>query len=88
MSNQDFAAQLLVEGFAHIYVWQDGPDTVYPEHVHRTESAHIILSGEMTMTINGKSRTYKVGERCDLPAGTAHSAKTGPEGCRYLIGER
>lgn len=72
----------------HTYVWQDEPDVFYPEHIHATETAHIILSGEMTLTMNGRSETYKAGYRCDVPAGTVHSAKMGPQGCRYLIGER
>ena len=47
-----------------------------------------MLSGEMTLTMNGKSQTYGVGKRCDVPAGAVHSARIGPHGCRYLIGER
>jgi len=46
------------------------------------------LGGEMSMTMNGETRTYYTGDRCDLPAGIMHTAKTGPQGCRYLIAER
>ncbi|MGB8474055.1 MAG: hypothetical protein WCE61_08235 [Candidatus Acidiferrum sp.] len=52
------------------------------------ETAHIILSGDMTLTMGGLSKTYHLGERCDVPASAVHSAKMGPKGCRYLIGER
>jgi hypothetical protein len=38
--------------------------------------------------MNCRSQTYGVGKRCDLPAGAVHSARMGPHGCRYLIGER
>lgn len=38
--------------------------------------------------IGGESRSYRPGERCDVPAGAVHSASMGPEGCRYLIGEK
>ena len=69
-------------------MWQDAPGTLYPEHTHAQETAHIILSGEMTLTMNGRTMTYRAGGRCDVPAGTVHSAKMGPQGCRYLIGER
>ncbi|HUK31522.1 MAG TPA: cupin domain-containing protein [Candidatus Acidoferrum sp.] len=80
--------QLRGEGFAHTYVWQDGPPANYPDHTHPTETAHIILEGEMTLTSGGASQTYRVGERCDVPAGVVHSARMGPNGCLYLIGER
>jgi mannose-6-phosphate isomerase-like protein (cupin superfamily) len=80
--------QLHEEGFLHTYVWQDGPNAFYPDHTHATETAHIILSGEMTLAQGGETHVYGVGERCDVPAGAVHSAKMGPSGCQYLIGEK
>ncbi|HXP78267.1 MAG TPA: cupin domain-containing protein [Verrucomicrobiae bacterium] len=76
------------EGFLRTYVWQDGPNAFYPDHTHAAETAHIILDGEMTLTQGGETRTYGVGERCDVPASAVHSAKMGPRGCKYLIGEK
>ena len=81
-------SQLHSDGFSHTYVWQDGPNAYYPDHTHVMETVHIILSGEMTVTQGGETLTFGVGERCDVPAGEIHSARMGPQGCRYLIGER
>jgi mannose-6-phosphate isomerase-like protein (cupin superfamily) len=80
--------QLHQEGFGYVYEWQDGPQCYYPHHTHLTETAHIILDGEMTLTMDGHSATYHAGDRVDVPAGALHSARMGPRGCRYLIGER
>ena len=80
--------KLHAEGFLHTYVWQDEPNAHYPDHTHASETAHIILGGEMTLTHAGSTQTYGAGERCDVPAGTVHSARMGPRGCRYLIGEK
>ena len=88
MDEKQLARVLEQEGFGHTYVWQDGPNVWYPSHTHAAETAHIILSGEMTLTIAGQGHTYREGERCDVPAGAVHSARIGPKGCRYLIGER
>ena len=88
MDVKELEKQLHAEGFLHTYVWQDGPNAHYPDHAHSTETAHIILDGEMTLAQSGETRTYKAGERVDVPAGAVHSAKMGPRGCRYLIGER
>jgi mannose-6-phosphate isomerase-like protein (cupin superfamily) len=82
------AQQLRAEGFAHTYVWQDGPNASYAEHTHAVETTHIILDGELTLIMGGRSTTYRAGERCDVPAGAIHSARMGPAGCRYLIGEK
>ena len=80
--------QLREEGFTHTYVWQDRPHACYPDHTHPTETAHIILEGEMTLTMDGQTHTFRAGERCDVRAGAVHSAEMGPAGCRYLIGEK
>jgi mannose-6-phosphate isomerase-like protein (cupin superfamily) len=88
MNAQELTAQLRREGFSHTYIWQDGPNAFYPEHTHAMETAHIILEGEMTLIMAGKSQTFHAGDRCDVPAGAIHAAKMGARGCRYLIGER
>ena len=81
-------SQLHEEGFLHTYVWQDGPYAFYSTHTHPVETAHVILDGEMSLIQDGETHTYGPGQRCDVPANTAHSAKMGPRGCRYLIGEK
>lgn len=88
MNVHELEKQLVEEGFSSTYVWQDGPGVIYPDHTHPSETAHIILEGEMTLGVSGATRTYRAGERCDVPAGAVHSARMGPAGCRYLIGER
>ena len=86
MNPHDWEKQLREEGFSRTYVWQDHPHASYPDHTHATETAHIILEGEMTLTMSGQTRTFRAGERCDVPAGAV--ARMGSNGCRYLIGER
>jgi quercetin dioxygenase-like cupin family protein len=88
VNEQALAKKLRHEGFGNTYVWEDRPNAHYPDHTHVEETAHILLSGEMTLTMDGTTKTYRTGERCDVPAGTVHSARMGPNGCRYLIGER
>jgi mannose-6-phosphate isomerase-like protein (cupin superfamily) len=88
MQENEILAQLQREGFSHTHVWEDGPNAHYLDHTHPTETAHIILSGEMTLTMGGVSKIYRAGDRCDVPANTVHSVVMGPHGCRYLIGER
>ncbi len=88
MTVKEWEDQLHQEGFSHTYVWQDGPGAFYPDHTHPDLTAHVILAGEMTLSTGGESRTCRVGDRCDVPARAVHSARMGPEGCRYLIGEK
>ena len=81
--------QLRSEGFRRVYTWQDGPHASYPDHTHAVDTAHVVLDGEMTLTVGGETTTYRAGERPpDIPAGAVHAARMGPQGCRYLIGEK
>lgn len=89
MKGPSLEQQLREEGFRRIYVWEDGPHVRYQDHTHPVDTAHIILDGEMTLTCGGSTVTYVAGERPpDVPAGAVHSARMGPRGCRYLIGEK
>lgn len=88
MEVNEIESALSKEGFRHTYVWRDTAETFYPDHTHDTLTAHIILDGQMTLTMDGKAETYYAGDRCDVPAGVVHSALMGPHGCRYLIGEK
>jgi mannose-6-phosphate isomerase-like protein (cupin superfamily) len=88
MGAKDWEKLLRQAGFTHTYVWEDGPGVFYPDHTHSTETAHIVLEGDMPVTCGGGTKTYKIGERFDVPAHTVHAAKMGPRGCRYFIGEK
>jgi mannose-6-phosphate isomerase-like protein (cupin superfamily) len=89
MDTSAFERQLQQEGFRHVYVWRDSANAFYSDHTHAVDTAHIILDGEMTLTCGGITKTYTAGERpADVPAGAVHSARMGPSGCRYLIGEK
>lgn len=88
LNEDELRNQLAAEGFGHTYVWQDRPNAFYPDHTHGGLTAHIILDGEMTLSCGGKSQTCRVGDRCDVPAGAVHSARMGPRGCRYVVGEK
>ncbi|PYV18779.1 MAG: hypothetical protein DMG21_03570 [Acidobacteria bacterium] len=87
VQRQDWEKALRQDGFRQIYTWEDGPNASYPDHSHAGATAHVILEGEMTVTSEGRTETYKAGDRFDVPANALHSARMGPAGCRYLIGE-
>ncbi len=88
MNIDAYEEQLREEGFDDVYIWQDGPNKEYPDHTHPTITAHIILEGDMDVTMAGKTEHYKPGDRFDVPAHTIHAAKMGAQGCKYLIGEK
>jgi len=88
MDAKEWEARLHWEGFAHTFVWQDGPNVFYPDHTHGAITAHVILEGEMTLILQGRTQTLRAGDRFDVTAETVHSARMGPAGCRYVVGEK
>ena len=47
-------------------------DVDLPEHSHEAQWG-IVLSGNITMTIDGNTRTYRSGDNYYIPAGVKHS---------------
>ena len=88
MNEKSFEKNLREEGFSGIFVHRDRPHAFYPDHTHNGITAHIVLEGQITVTSDGQTATYGPGERFDVPAGSVHSAKVGPGGCLYIIGEK
>jgi len=88
MNERDLEKMLKEEGFSGIFIHRDSPNAYYPDHTHSGVTAHIVLEGEITLSSEGNTSTYRGGERFDVPKGTVHSARIGSSGCRYMIGEK
>lgn len=88
MDERELEEKLRGEGFSGIFIHRDSPGAHYPDHTHMGITAHIVLDGEITVTSEEQTITYATGDRFDVPAGEIHSAKIGPDGCRYMIGEK
>ena len=86
MNEKELENLLKGEGFSGIFIHTDAPDAYYPEHTHSGVTAHIVLQGEITVSSEGVTKTYRAGERFDVPRDAVHSARVGPSGCRYMIG--
>jgi quercetin dioxygenase-like cupin family protein len=80
--------QLRQEGFNEVYVWRNSAGDLYPLHIHEDVTAHVVLQGSLILTVHGVDHEYREGERFDIPAHQEHSARFGPEGCTYIIGEK
>ena len=88
MNERELENMLKDEGFSGIFIHRDRPDAYYPDHTHPGVTAHIVLEGEITLSSEGNIKTYRAGERFDVPRGSVHSARVGSSGCRYMIGEK
>lgn len=85
MSEQGWREKLEQDGFVEINVVPlPPPDGV--EHMHDVHTAHVVLSGEITIMDSSGTHVYKPGDFIDVPAGTRHTAQGSPEGGSMLVG--
>lgn len=55
-----------------------------PLHSHPHEQMGLVVSGQITMTIDGVSYPLEPDECYQIPGGVEHGAAAGPNGCRVL----
>lgn len=81
-------AQLRDDGYTGVVLWRNSPGEMYPNHIHAGATVHIVIEGKIFVTINGREREYKEGDRFIIPAGVSHAARMGESGCLYIMGEK
>jgi quercetin dioxygenase-like cupin family protein len=83
----------LADGVRMYPLWGEGvmlnlvdldPNAVVPLHSHPHEQMGFVVSGEITMTIDGVNHPLRPDDAYQIPGGVEHSALAGAEGCRVL----
>ena len=80
-------ARLEDEGF-EVRAWRDPADRIYDEHHHDCDESLWVVRGQIVFEVCDCVFPLGPGDRLLLPAGVAHRARAGPDGARYLIGQR
>ncbi len=88
MDAQAFEADLRAQGYQVIASVEQPPGYARGEHVHPFDACALIVAGDFTITVDGQSRHYGVGDVLRLPAGTVHAESAGSQGVHYRAGRR
>lgn len=66
--------------------WGNGPHDTYVAHVHAYHKVIYVLRGSITFGLPelGERLELAPGDRLELPAGTWHDARVGPQGVTCL----
>jgi quercetin dioxygenase-like cupin family protein len=83
-----FESQARKEGYKEPLEREMAANLVNPTHTHEFDAQLLILGGEMTILRDGAAHIYRQGDTCEVPAGTVHEERVGPEGVRYLAARR
>jgi quercetin dioxygenase-like cupin family protein len=87
MDKSEFESDLKRDGFRVVY-GSLKPNQKAPNHCHDFDARLYVLGGEITITRDNASETFRAGQCCEVPAGCMHAEDVGSEGVAYLSGRR
>ena len=88
MTPEEFDTALQADGYSAAVSVERPPGYSLGDHQHPFDACALITAGDITLTVDGQSRTYAAGEIFRLPAGTPHLENAGPAGFAYLVCRR
>jgi len=87
LTREAFESDLRREGFEVVHGGQKAGVTE-DMHAHGDFDVRImVLGGEITVTRDGRSETFRPGDHCEISADCQHTTKVGPEGVAYVVGK-
>jgi quercetin dioxygenase-like cupin family protein len=88
MNATEFESSLKRAGFQDVETKKVAPNTSTHPHSHSFSVRALVLAGDITLTSEGQSRTFRAGEVFEMAAGCVHSEQYGPDGSTYLFGRK
>ncbi|MBV8889119.1 MAG: cupin [Alphaproteobacteria bacterium] len=88
MDRAEFESRLREQGYQEIAHREMPAHQINDAHAHDFDAQLLILHGEMTIVRDGLAHSYRSGDTFDMPSGTRHEERAGPEGVRYIAGRR
>lgn len=88
MNATDFEGSLKRAGYQDIETKEVAANTSTHQHSHDFSVRALVLSGDITLTSEGQSRTYRTGDVFEMVAGCVHSEHHGPDGSTYMVGRK
>jgi quercetin dioxygenase-like cupin family protein len=60
------------------------PGATFPMHSHDEEQVTVFLDGQVEVTVEGETRTYRAGETAVIAPGLVHGMTAGADGARFV----
>lgn len=88
MNATEFETSLKRDGYQDIETKKVPGNVSTKPHAHDFGVRALVLAGDITLTFEGQSRTYGVGDIFEMTAGCVHNEQYGPDGTTYLVGRK
>jgi quercetin dioxygenase-like cupin family protein len=83
-----FKETLAEQGFDDVQTKSLAPGFHADEHDHPFDVRALVVNGEMILTVDGHTKSYREGEVFVMAAGCPHQEAVGSEGVSYIVGKR
>jgi quercetin dioxygenase-like cupin family protein len=88
MDATEFETGLKRDGYMEIETKTVPGNIATRPHSHDFSVRALVLAGDITLTYEGRSRTFRTGEIFEMTAGCMHHEEYGPDGSTYLVGRK
>jgi quercetin dioxygenase-like cupin family protein len=88
MDATEFETGLKRDGYGEIETKTVPGKIATKPHSHDFSVRALVLAGDITLTYEGRSRTFRTGEIFEMTAGCVHHEEYGPDGSTYLVGRK
>jgi len=88
MDATEFETGLKQDGYREIETKKVPGNIATKPHSHDFSVRALVLAGDITLTYEGRSRTFRTGEIFEMTAGCMHQEEYGPDGSTYLVGRK
>jgi quercetin dioxygenase-like cupin family protein len=75
-------------GYDQVVVREWAPRELVPEHDHPFDARGLVVAGEFWLTVGGQTRHLLAGDRFEVPSGTPHVERYGPQGATFWAARR
>jgi quercetin dioxygenase-like cupin family protein len=87
MDRQTFEAELARDGYTCVENSM-AANHHNPDHTHDFSARLFVLSGQISVTFDGSTKTCGAGDTFALQAGILHAEQVGPDGVEYVAGRK
>lgn len=84
----EFEAAARAAGFDAVVERRWDPGQVVDPHTHPFAASARVVQGELWLTVDGRTRHLRPGDRFELDADVPHAERYGPQGATYWVARR
>ena len=88
MTESEFRAQAIANGFADFQIKHYASDIDGPLHTHNFAVTLLVTEGEFALQFEDRKVAYQTGECCNLAANVMHAERAGAKGAVVFLAKK